>query len=139
MKPKHQRLLLIGGGVGGLGLATFLTLSAFQEALVFFYTPTELAQKMMTSEQRVRVGGLVGVGSVQYNGDTVRFTVTDHTNALTVTYRGLLPDLFREGKGVVAEGYLVSPTLFHAETVLAKHDENYIPKEIKNVITPTRD
>lgn len=130
MKPKHQRLLLIGLVLLGLGLATFLMLTAFRETLVFYYSPSDLPHKKISSEQRLRIGGLVASGSLLQEGNLVQFDITDSRETLHISYQGFLPDLFREGQGVVVEGYLVAPTHFLAETVLAKHDENYMPKEV---------
>ena len=130
MKPKHQRLLLIGLGFAGLGLAAFLTLTAFQDALVFYYIPSDVHQKKILPEQRIRVGGFVKPHSVHHQGEKVSFQITDERDSLEINYQGILPDLFREGQGVVVEGYLLKPTEFQAETVLAKHDEKYMPKEV---------
>lgn len=130
MKQKHQRLLFVSGGLLGLGLGVFLTLTAFREALIFYYAPSDLTHKSISPLTRIRVGGLVEARSVKPQGESVTFKITDRAYVLRVTYRGILPDLFREGQGVVAEGYLVSPTEFKAETVLAKHDEKYMPKEV---------
>lgn len=130
MKPKHQRLLIICLGLMGLGIALFLVSIAFRDNLVFFYTPSDLSQKKIHPEQRLRVGGLVEKNSLKQDGQKVSFQITDQENVLKITYTGLLPDLFREGQGVVVEGYLSEPDLFQAETVLAKHDENYMPKEV---------
>ncbi len=130
MKRKHQRLVLISSGLLGLGIAAFLTLTAFQEALVFYYMPSDLQSKKIPSEQRIRLGGLVEPRSLRQNGEKVSFKITDQKKFIDVTYQGILPDLFREGQGVVVEGYLRNPTEFQAEMVLAKHDENYMPKEV---------
>lgn len=130
VKHKHQRLLLILGALVGLGVAAALMLVAFEENLVFFYTPSDLSHKKVSPEQRIRVGGLVEAHSLVHEGEKVTFKVTDQKETLEVTYQGLLPDLFREGQGVVAEGYLLKPSVFHAESVLAKHDEKYMPKEV---------
>lgn len=130
MKPKHQRLLIICLGLMSLGIALFLVSIAFRDNLVFFYTPSDLSQKKIHPEQRLRVGGLVEKNSLKQDGQKVSFQITDQENVLKITYTGLLPDLFREGQGVVVEGYLSEPDLFQAETVLAKHDENYMPKEV---------
>lgn len=130
MKPKHQRLLLIGIALLGLGISTFLILTAFRENLVFFYTPCDLTQKKIHASQRIRIGGLVKPHSIHHSGEKVHFEIIDQKAILKVSYNGLLPDLFREGKGVVAEGYLRQPDHFHAESVLAKHDENYMPPEV---------
>lgn len=130
MKPKTQRLYLIGLGLCGLGLGTFLILTAFQESLIFYYLPSDLQQKKISAHQRIRLGGLVEMNSVHHEGEKVTFKVTDQKTTLNVTSTGLLPDLFREGQGVVAEGFLKSPGEFQAESVLAKHDEKYMPKEV---------
>jgi cytochrome c-type biogenesis protein CcmE len=130
MKPKHQRLLVITGALGGLGLVLILALTSLRESLIFFYTPSEVQNTYIHREKRIRVGGLVSPHSVVKEGEKVRFTLTDHHKTLAVAYEGLLPDLFREGQGVVAEGYLQDPTLFRAEVVLAKHDETYMPREV---------
>lgn len=130
MKLKHQRLILISGTLTGLSLAAFLALTALRENIVFFYTPSDIQQKKILSTQRIRVGGLVQPASVVKKAENVWFTITDKNKIIRVTYQGLLPDLFREGQGVVTEGYLLEPTLFQADIVLAKHDENYMPKEV---------
>jgi cytochrome c-type biogenesis protein CcmE len=131
MKPRHQRAVLIGVVLGLLGLATWLVLSAFRQNLVFFYTPTQVEAGEVPSRRSFRLGGLVEPGSLQRQADgvTVRFVVTDTARQVTVRYRGSLPDLFREGKGVVAQGRLTDDRLFVADEVLAKHDENYMPPE----------
>ncbi len=129
MKPKHQRLALLGLGALGLAGAAALVLTAFEDNLVFFQTPTELATKSVAPNQRLRIGGLVQEGSLVKQGSDVRFVVTDLSHSIPVTYRGLLPDLFREGQGVVAEGRFQDGT-FAASEVLAKHDENYMPPEV---------
>ncbi|MBA3814066.1 MAG: cytochrome c maturation protein CcmE [Alphaproteobacteria bacterium] len=130
MKPKHQRLFLICSALMGLGIAGSLVLVAFQDTLVFFYTPSDLLQKNISPQQRIRVGGLVDMDSPQQRGENVHFKITDQKETIMVSYHGILPDLFREGQGVVAEGYLMNPTHFQAESVLAKHDENYMPREV---------
>lgn len=130
MKPKHQRLLFVGVTLLFLCAATLLTLRAFRDNLVFFYSPSELAQQAVGGEQRIRIGGLVEEGSVKNDGQTLRFRVTDGPAALAVEYRGLPPALFREGQGVVVEGRLADDGHMRAEKVLAKHDEYYMPKEV---------
>jgi cytochrome c-type biogenesis protein CcmE len=130
MKPKHQRLLLISGAMLGLGFATLFIFTSLRDNLIFFYTPSELQDTYIHREKRIRVGGLVKHQSVARDGDIARFILTDQKNTLKVVYKGVLPDLFREGQGIVAEGYLQDPTLFRAEIVLAKHDETYMPKEV---------
>ncbi len=132
MKPKHKRLigLLVAGLVMTSGLA--LMLSAFSENLIFFYTPSQLSA--LDADKRIRImrsGGLVEMGSVQKTGKTsIRFVITDLTESITADYTGLLPSLFREGQGVVAQGTLQPDGSFHAATILAKHDENYMPPEV---------
>lgn len=130
MKARHQRLLLIGASVTALGLATALVLSAFEKNLVFFFTPTQIQAGEAPQAGSFRVGGMVEQGSVKRQGDgvTVGFTVTDRVHSVKVVYRGALPDLFKENKGVVAQGKLRAG-LFVADQVLAKHDENYMPPE----------
>ncbi|MBL8658344.1 MAG: cytochrome c maturation protein CcmE [Rhodospirillales bacterium] len=129
MKPKHRRLTFVVIGLGLLGIAAALILSAFQESIVFFHSPSELAKHANLAERRLRIGGLVEEGSVNRSGATVTFRVTDLANAVTVAYTGILPDLFREGQGVVAEGRM-KDGVFVADQVLAKHDENYMPPEV---------
>ncbi|MGE4111891.1 MAG: cytochrome c maturation protein CcmE [Burkholderiales bacterium] len=136
MKPRHKRFAMIACGVGALGIAAALVLSAFQKNLVFFYTPTQVAANEAPQGRAFRIGGLVTPGSVQRQADgvTVRFTVTDTAQSIPVTYRGALPDLFKEGKGVVAQGKLGADGLFSASEVLAKHDENYMPPEAAEAV-----
>jgi len=131
MKPRHKRLAAIAVGIAGLGIAAALVLSAFQQNLVFFFTPTQVAANEAPQGRAFRIGGLVETGSVkrQADGVTVQFVVTDTAKAIPVTYRGVLPDLFREGKGVVTQGRLGADGTFVASEVLAKHDENYMPPE----------
>ena len=129
MKPRHKRFAMIGGGLAALGVAAAFVLAAFQENLVFFFTPSQVAANEAPQGRAFRVGGMVTPGSVkrQADGVTVQFTVTDTAKNVTVVYRGLLPDLFREGKGVVTQGKLGPDGVFQASEVLAKHDENYMP------------
>jgi cytochrome c-type biogenesis protein CcmE len=129
MKPRHKRLALIVGGVALLALAAGLVLSAFRDNLVFFYTPTDVAAHKAPAGRPFRIGGLVLDGSLKRDGIKVGFVVTDTVSNLTVEYQGILPDLFRQGKGVVAQGALDPDGVFHATEVLAKHDENYMPPE----------
>ena len=135
MKRKHRRLVFVGGGLGALGLAAGLVLTALDDTLVFFHDPSTIKERQFPPEQRLRVGGLVEENSVVRADDglTVRFTITDLAHAVPVTFRGILPDLFREGQGVVAEGYLKSG-VFEADEVLAKHDENYMPREVADAL-----
>jgi cytochrome c-type biogenesis protein CcmE len=134
MTPKRHRLWLLVGSLGTLGVAAALVLTALNDNLVFFYSPTQVAEKAIGPERRFRLGGLVEAGSVQKRGEEVRFIVTDTHKTLAVIYRGLLPDLFREGQGVVAEGSLGPDGVFVAREVLAKHDENYMPPEVAKAI-----
>ena len=135
MKRKHWRLVFLGGGLGALGLAAGLVLTALDDTLVFFHDPSTIKERQFPPEQRLRVGGLVEENSVVRGGDglTVRFIITDLAHTVPVTYRGILPDLFREGQGVVAEGYLKG-SVFEADEVLAKHDENYMPREVADAL-----
>jgi len=130
MKPKHQRLLTLCAGLIGLGIAIFLISIAFRDNLVFFYTPSELSKKTIHPQQHLRVGGIVVTNSVTHDRDNVTFEITDDIKTLKVAYIGLLPDLFREGQGVVVEGHLSEPDVFQAETVLGKHDATYMPKDV---------
>jgi len=136
MKPRHKRFAMIGGGLVALGVAAAFVLAAFQENLVFFFTPSQVAANEVPQGRAFRVGGMVTPGSVkrQSDGVTVQFTVTDTAKDVTVVYRGLLPDLFREGKGVVTQGKLGADGVFQASEVLAKHDENYMPPAAADAI-----
>jgi cytochrome c-type biogenesis protein CcmE len=131
MKPRHKRIALIAGALAALGIAAALILNAFQSNLVFFYTPTQVAAHEAPQGRSFRIGGMVEQGSLkrQPDGVTVRFVVTDSVKSVPVTYHGILPDLFREGKGVVAQGKVGADGVFAASEVLAKHDENYMPPE----------
>ena len=131
MKPRHKRLAAIVGGVALIGAAAGLILYAFQSNLVFFFSPTEVAAGKAPRDRAFRIGGLVEAGSVARDKDalTVRFRVTDTAQTIPVTYTGILPDLFREGKGVVAQGRIGPDGIFQAKEILAKHDENYMPPE----------
>ena len=136
MKARHRRGMMIAGGVAAVALAAALVLSAFRQNLVFFFTPTQVAAKEAPLNRSFRIGGLVERGSVrrQPDGVTVLFTVTDTAKSIPVAYRGALPDLFREGKGVVTQGHLGADGVFHASEVLAKHDENYTPPEAADAV-----
>ena len=134
MKPRHKRLLAIAGALAALGIAAALVLTAFQENLVFFFTPTQVAAQEAPLGRTFRIGGMVEKGSVKREGVEVRFVVTDTAKSIPVVYKGALPDLFREGKGVVAQGQLASDGVFHAREVLAKHDENYMPPEAAHAV-----
>lgn len=128
MKLRHKRLGIIAGMVFAVGIAAALVLNAFQSNLVFFFTPTQVASKEAPAGRTFRLGGLVVADSVKRQGVTVRFSVTDTATVIPVVYEGILPDLFKEGKGVVAQGRLLNG-VFEAREVLAKHDENYMPPE----------
>lgn len=135
MTRKQKRTGLILAGLALLGIAAALILTALRDTIVFFYTPTEVAEKSIAPGTRFRLGGLVAEGSVQkQSGATIHFDVTDTDRVLKVTYTGTLPDLFREGQGVVTEGVLGADGLFKADTVLAKHDENYMPREVADAL-----
>jgi cytochrome c-type biogenesis protein CcmE len=129
MKPRHKKAAIAVGVLAALGVAVGLVLNAFNSNLVFFYTPTQVAQKEAPHGRTFRIGGMVREGSVVRDGVTVRFAVTDTAQTVTVRYDGVLPDLFKEGKGVVAQGQLGPDGTFVAREVLAKHDENYMPPE----------
>jgi cytochrome c-type biogenesis protein CcmE len=131
MTRKQRRGVLIGTCLVVLGVAVGLVLYAMRDSIVFFYSPSDVADMHVAPGQRFRLGGLVETGSVERDaGATVRFVVTDRAKTLPVTYTGVLPDLFREGQGVVAEGTLGPDGVFHADSVLAKHDEKYMPPEV---------
>jgi cytochrome c-type biogenesis protein CcmE len=134
MTRKGKRLTLIAGAMAVLGIAAGLMLFALRDNIVFFYTPSELAKKEVASGARLRIGGLVKEGSVVKNGQDVSFTVTDKTSDLAVSYTGLLPDLFREGQGVVVDGVLQAGGAFRADSVLAKHDERYMPRDVADAL-----
>jgi cytochrome c-type biogenesis protein CcmE len=136
MKPRHKRLALVGAGLVALVLASTLVLSAFKKNLVFFFSPTQVANQEAPQGRSFRIGGLVEAGSVkrQEDGVTVQFVVTDTAKSIPVQYRGVLPDLFKEGKGVVTQGKLGPDGVFVADEVLAKHDENYMPPEAADAV-----
>ena len=134
MKPRHKRILALVGGLAALGVATTLVLTAFQENLVFFFTPSQVAANEAPQGRTFRIGGMVETGSVKRSGIEVRFVVTDTAESIPVVYSGALPDLFREGKGVVAQGQLGADGVFRAREVLAKHDENYMPPEAAHAV-----
>lgn len=130
MKKKHKRLWGILLLVACFGTATFLVVKVFNDNLLFFYSPTDVLQKTPPLGRSMRIGGLVQEGSLSREGDQMTFEVTDLENTITVTYQGVVPDLFSEGKGVVAQGKLTSLKTFQAKQILAKHDENYMPPEV---------
>ena len=136
MTPRTKRLSLVAGSLAALGVAAWLVLSSFQENLVFFFTPSQVLSGEAPANQRMRLGGMVEPGSVKRGPDgvTVTFVVTDTVQRIPVQYRGMLPDLFKEGKGVVAQGSLGSARRFVADEVLAKHDENYMPPEAAHAL-----
>ena len=136
MKPRHKKMVLIVGGVAALGAAAALVLNAFQSNLVFFFSPSQVMANEAPRDHAFRIGGLVEAGSVkrQTDGLTVRFNVTDTAKTIPVAFTGILPDLFREGKGVVAQGKLGPDGVFRATQVLAKHDENYMPPEAAHAL-----
>jgi cytochrome c-type biogenesis protein CcmE len=128
---RGRRLALIAAALAVVGGAAGLALYALSDSIVFFYSPSEVVEKALRPGARLRVGGLVKSGSVvESAGETVAFVVTDGANNVSVSYQGLLPDLFREGQGVVAEGVLAAPDQLRADTILAKHDERYMPREV---------
>jgi cytochrome c-type biogenesis protein CcmE len=136
MKPRHKRAALIGAGLVVLAAAVGLVLTAFQQNLVFFFTPSQVAANEVPAGKSFRIGGMVEEGSLKRapDGLTVHFKVTDTAKAIPVTYTGILPDLFKEGKGVVAQGRLGPDGVFTATEVLAKHDENYMPPEAAHAV-----
>lgn len=135
MTRKKRRLVLIGSAGSVLAIAVALVLFALRDQIVFFRTPTDIAENIVKTGDRVRLGGLVADGSVdRASGEIVRFAVTDTEHTIKVVYKGILPDLFREGQGVVTEGVLGDDGTFTADSVLAKHDENYMPKEVAEAL-----
>lgn len=135
MTRKQRRLVLIGSSLGVLAVAVGLMLYAMSGSIVFFNSPTDIVEKQIAPGSRIRLGGLVKEGSVQKGENlAVRFEVTDGNRAIAVNYRGILPDLFREGQGIVAEGIVEASGHFKADSVLAKHDEKYMPKEVADAL-----
>ena len=136
MKRRHKRIAFIVAGLAALGIATAFVLTAFQSNLVFFFSPTQVADNEAPVDRTFRIGGLVENGTIkrQSDGLTVHFTVTDTAKSIPVVYKGILPDLFKEGKGCVAQGRLGADGVFYADEVLAKHDENYMPPEAGDAI-----
>jgi cytochrome c-type biogenesis protein CcmE len=131
---KRRRLITVLAGLTMLGVATVLVLLAFNDNLVFFYSPSDLKEKHVTEGRRIRIGGLVAMGSVARDGKRLDFRITDGESTVPVTYGGVVPDLFREGQGVVVEGKLDRAGLVQADSVLAKHDENYMPREVVDAL-----
>ncbi len=136
MKIRHKRIGFIVAGLAALGVAAALVLSAFQQNLVFFFSPSQVVAKEAPLNKTFRVGGLVENGTLKRDSDglTVHFTVTDTAKSIPVVYKGILPDLFKEGKGCVAQGHVGSDGVFYADQVLAKHDENYMPPQAGEAI-----
>jgi cytochrome c-type biogenesis protein CcmE len=134
MKSRHKRIAIIVAGVALLAIAATLLLQSFQSNLVFFFSPTEVSQGKAPTHGNFRIGGLVEAGSVKRNGTQVSFKVTDTAKTMDVVYTGILPDLFKEGKGVVAQGEQGADGIFVADQVLAKHDENYMPPEAADAL-----
>ena len=136
MKRRHKRIAFILVGLAGLGVAAYLVANAFRNNLVFFFSPTQVAAKEAPVNRTFRVGGLVQEGSIKRDSDglTVRFIVTDTAANVPVVYKGILPDLFKEGRGCVAQGKIGADGVFQADQVLAKHDENYMPPEAGQAI-----
>ncbi len=136
MTRKRRRLYIVLLGMLILGVATALVLTAFEDSIVFFHSPTDIATKDLPKDRRFRVGGVVVADSIKRDTDgvTIRFGLTDLANTVAVTYRGVLPDLFREGQGAVVEGKLGADGVFRADEVLAKHDETYMPKEVADAL-----
>ena len=134
MMPRHKRAAIVVGVLAAVGTAVALVLNAFNSNLVFFYTPSQIAAKEAPQGRTFRIGGLVQAGTVARDGVTVRFLVTDTAQTVPVRYEGVLPDLFKEGKGVVAQGQLGADGVFAAREVLAKHDENYMPPEAASAL-----
>ncbi|SFP68886.1 cytochrome c-type biogenesis protein CcmE [Nitrosomonas cryotolerans] len=136
MKPRHKKLAMIASGITALGIASILVLNAFQSNLVFFFSPTQVAANEAPVGKSFRIGGLVEEGSVKRDDSNVAvsFAVTDTAKTIPVVYTGILPDLFKEGKGVVAQGKMAANGIFEADEVLAKHDENYMPPEAASAL-----
>ena len=134
MKPRHKRIALIAGGLAALGIATVFVMQALDSNIAFFVTPSEIAAGKAPQGKTFRVGGMVKEGSIKRDNLTVHFVVTDTVKEVPVAYTGILPDLFKEGKGAVAQGKLGTDGIFTASEVLAKHDENYMPPEAQHAV-----
>ena len=141
MKKRHKRVVFIVVSLAALGLATWLVLGAFRNNLVFFFSPTQIATKEAPIDRTFRIGGLVENGSLKRDTDglTIRFKVTDTANTFPVVYKGILPDLFKEGRGCVAQGRVGSDGVFYADQIMAKHDENYMPPEAARALDQAKD
>jgi cytochrome c-type biogenesis protein CcmE len=141
MKRRHKRIVFIVTGLAALGLATWLVLGAFKNNLVFFFSPTQVMAKEAPVGRTFRIGGLVADGSLKRDTDglTIRFVMTDTANTLPVVYKGILPDLFKEGRGCVAQGKVGADGVFYADQIMAKHDENYMPPEAARALDQAKD
>ena len=141
MKKRHKRIVFIVASLAALGLATALVLGAFRNNLVFFFSPTQVMAKEAPVGKTFRIGGLVKNGTLKRDSDglTIRFTVTDTANSIPVVYKGILPDLFKEGRGCVAQGRVTSDGIFYADQIMAKHDENYMPPEAARALDQAKD
>lgn len=141
MKRRHKRIIFIVCCLAALGLAAWLVLAAFKNNLVFFFSPTQVATKEAPMGRTFRIGGLVQEGTLKTDRDglTIRFTVTDTANTIPVVYKGILPDLFKEGRGCVAQGKVGSDGVFYADQIMAKHDENYMPPEAAKALEQGKD
>jgi len=141
MKRRHKRITFICVSLAALGLSAWLVLGAFRNNLVFFFSPTQVAAKEAPVNKTFRIGGLVENGTLKKDPDglTVRFTVTDTANSIPVVYKGILPDLFKEGRGCVAQGRINSSGVFYADQIMAKHDENYMPPEAAQALDKAKD
>src|SRR5260370_39446716 len=141
MKKRHKRIVFIVVSLAALGLATWLVLGAFRNNLVFFFSPTQIASKEAPVGRTFGIGGLVQNGTLKrdHDGLTIRFTVTDTANSIAVVYRGILPDLFKEGRGCVAQGRVGGDGVFYADQIMAKHDENYMPPEAAQALDKAKD
>ena len=141
MKKRHKRVVFIFACLAAIGLATWLVLGAFRNNLVFFFSPTQIATKEAPVGKTFRIGGLVQDGTLKRDTDglTIRFTVTDTANTIPVVYKGVLPDLFKEGRGCVAQGHIGPDGTFYADQIMAKHDENYMPPEAARAIDQAKD
>ena len=141
MKKRHKRIVFIVASLAALGLATALVLGAFRNNLVFFFSPTQVMAKEAPVGRTFRIGGLVQTGTLKRDNDglTIRFTVTDTANSIPVVYKGILPDLFKEGRGCVAQGRVSADGVFYADQIMAKHDENYMPPEAARALDQAKD
>src|SRR4030095_2356006 len=141
MKRRHKRIIFICCGLAALGLATWMVLGAFRNNLVFFFSPTQVAAKEAPMNRTFRIGGRVQEGSLKRDSDglTIRFVVTDTASTIPISYKGILPDLFKEGRGCVAQGRVGSDGVFYADQIMAKHDENYMPPEAAKALQEGKD